>query len=157
MAVAIEELEIQSQEAILMKYKNAKSQDILGFETGEYLSYLTYDNAQEFLKKEYQDDEKTREDWGQTPTVEESLKAMKEYMDFAWGKAKNFRGISSDRSIRHYVAWTWLIGDEDFSTRIDNSNYEYYGKDILVMICEHYGWDHEQWDDGVRANSEPGW
>lgn len=154
--VVTEELKIQSQEAIMERYKYVQPRDTLAFETSEYFLYMTYEHARKFMQKEYKDDEQTKKDWSDPPTVEQSLENMEEYMSFAWGKANNFRGISSDRSIRHYVAWSWLIGDEEFSARIDNANYEFYGKPILVMICQHYGWDHKQWDDGVRANCEPG-
>lgn len=82
---------------------------------------------------------------------ESILNEMLDYMSFAFEKANNFRGISASRSMSHYSAWTWLIGD-DFGNLLD---YEYYGKDNLVEICEKYGWDHSQWDDGVRLNDEP--
>lgn len=153
--VDMSSLRIQPQEKILERYRNVAPRDPLGFEASHYVPYMTYENAEEFLKEEFQNDEETRKEWGSGELdVESTIIDMKEYMDFAWDKANNFRGISSDRSIRHYVAWTWLIGDVDFSAKIDNSNYEYYGKPILVMICQHYGWDHKKWDDGVRVNSE---
>lgn len=155
MEVVKEELKIQPQENIVEKYRSALPTDFLGFECGEYFLYMDFTHAQEFMKEEARNADGAEADWNDhTRSVDEALEKMKDYMPFAWGKAKNFRGISSDRSIRHYVAWSWLIGDEAFSTRIDNTNYEFYGKDILVMICEHYGWDHKQWDDGVRQNSE---
>ena len=75
---------------------------------------------------------------------------MKEYMEFAWEKANEFRGLSAMRSMHHYTAWTWLLGD-DFGNLLQ---YDYYGKDNLIRICEHYGWDHTKWDDGVRSNTE---
>lgn len=73
---------------------------------------------------------------------------MLDYMEFAWDKANNGRGISAMRSMHHYMAWTWMLGD-DLGNLLD---YQYYGKDNLVKICKHYGWDHAKWDDGVRRN-----
>jgi hypothetical protein len=78
---------------------------------------------------------------------------MLEYMPFAWDKANDMRGLSAGRSVQHFVGWTWLAGDDELSAWCDdNSNYQHYGKEILVRICEHYGWDWRQWDDGVRTN-----
>ena len=48
----------------------------------------------------------------------------------------------------HYMAWVWLAGDD----LGDLTDYQYYGKDNLVKICDHYGWDSSQWDDGERTN-----
>lgn len=153
--VEVKDLGIQPQELIVEKYREVSPVDPLGFESGEYMLYMDYTHVEEFLQGKHQNEE-TRKEWDETArTVEVLLKAMEEYMSFAWDKANNFRGLSADRSIRHYVAWTWLIGDEEFSKKIGDAVYEFYGKDILVMICERYGWDHlEEWDDGVRKNSE---
>ena len=74
---------------------------------------------------------------------------MLEYMPFAWKKANDGRGLSAARSMSHFAAWTWLAGDD----LGDLTEYEFYGKDNLVRICEHYGWDPKKWDDGRRVNS----
>lgn len=155
MIVSKDKLKIQPQVAVLARYKARNKDDLLGFEVNEYLAYLNYDKAQEFLKEEFRDDAETRDEWTKIPSLEEALAGMKDYMSFAWDKANGFRGISADRSIRHYVAWTWIISDEQFSDEVDLAQYEFYGKDILVKICERYGWDHNEWDDGVRLNDEP--
>ena len=47
-----------------------------------------------------------------------------------------------------YMPLVWLAGDD----LGDLTEYEYYGKDNLVKICNHYGWDSSQWDDGERTN-----
>ncbi len=38
-------------------------------------------------------------------------------------------------------------------TSVDAGDYEFYGKDNLVRICDLYGWDSSQWDDGRRVNN----
>lgn len=80
---------------------------------------------------------------------------MEEYMAFAWSKANDSRGISAVRSIQHYIAWIWLLGDEAFAREIEtelNSNYCFFGKEILISICKKFDWDSTQFDDGVRTN-----
>lgn len=78
-------------------------------------------------------------------------------MEFAWGKANGCRGLSAGRSLEHMQAWVWLMGDDDFWSELDASiehAYQYYGKPQLVLICNHYGLDWSQWDDGIWRNFE---
>lgn len=82
-------------------------------------------------------------------TDEDVLKDAREYMEFAWEKANGCRGISASRSLLHYKAWMWLLGEDQFE---DIEDYEYYGKDHLVRLCHYLGLDPNQWDDGVRTN-----
>jgi hypothetical protein len=72
-------------------------------------------------------------------------------MDFAWEKANNCRGLSAMRTMTHYKAWLWLLGQDGFD---DLENYSHYGKDNLVRICKFFDLDPKKWDDGRRVNSE---
>lgn len=144
---------MRSQTKILAQIKERQSQDMLGFEWPMYIDALEFKNAKKWLK-----DSVKRMDWDkqQLKTDDEVREAMKKYMDFAWEKANGFRGISAQRSIMHYIAWAWLI-DQEFHDELKkefHENYQYYGKDILVRICEYLELDPKQWDDGVRKNDE---
>jgi hypothetical protein len=136
----------RSQEQIVAKIERIKNNDFFGFKTIDLIGYLDYDHARQYLKKEY-----TRDDWMPNPTDRDSiLKQIEEYMPFAWDKANNLRGISAGRSMAHFTIWVWMLGDED---RFDDlEDYQYYGKDNLRKICDVYGWDADQWDDGIRTN-----
>ncbi len=46
-----------------------------------------------------------------------------------------------------------MHGDDILAAEIDG-HYEHYGKAQLRQICEHHGWDADQWDDDVRVNNE---
>ncbi len=93
-----------------------------------------------------------RDEW--EPSSDESIrKEAVDYMEFAWDKANNFRGLSAGRSMDHFTSWLWLLGDNEIWSSLQQ--YEYYGKDNLRRICEFLGLDADQWDDGVRLNSEP--
>jgi len=139
---------MRTQEEILKKIEDVAEEDFFGFMRGDLLGYLTYENARPFLKPEV-----TVDQWENAPNDRDSIvSVMLEYMPFAWEKANSCRGISAARSMQHYKIWTWMIGDEDAFG--DLNDYEFYGKDNLVKICNHYGWDSSQWDDGVRVNSE---
>ena len=97
----------------------------------------------------------TAEDWQEVePNTDHLLGAIEEYMPFAWDKANNCRGLSADRSVSHMKAWLWLLGD-DLGEKLDGI-YCFYGKPCLRVICEKYGWDWRQWDDGEWRNEEGG-
>lgn len=135
---------MRTQKEILARIDERKQHDLLGFELNDYLACLTLENVKPFLRADA-----NLSDWKQSPHDRDTiLKVMLDYMEFAWDKANNGRGISAMRSMHHYMAWIWFIGD-DLGDLLD---YEYYGKDNLVKICKHYGWDHTKWDDGVRRN-----
>lgn len=136
---------------IIARIAERRAQDIFGFETFDYVQYLPFEDAKPLLVENA-----APEKWTQLPLTREAvLKQMHDYMDFAWGKANGQRGLSAGRSISHYTAWTWLAGDRELSEWTDSEeNYFHYGKPILQHICEHYGWDWKQWDDGVRNNGE---
>jgi hypothetical protein len=135
---------MRTQDEILERIRERKDEDMLGFEWHEYVAYLDFDHAKEFLK-----DTATAEDRNQAD-INGLRQVMIEYMPFAWDKANNCRGISAGRSLAHYVAWLWLAGDDELLGALDD--YEFYGKDELVRICEHLGLDADTWDDGVRTN-----
>ena len=138
---------MRTAKEILQRIEEVKNRDFFGFELSDLLARLSFDEAKPLLNPGA-----TKDDWPEPlPRDRESiLKEMFDYMPFAWGKAKNCRGISASRSMSHYNAWAWLAGDD----LGDLLNYQYYGKDNLVKICEYYGWDYSEWDDGVRVNSE---
>lgn len=140
---------LRTQEEILLRISSLTIEnDWIGTQKNDLICYLDFEHAKDFLKPEV-----TPEKWKeiQMPLDREKIiTQIKDYMEFAWEKANNCRGISAMRSIYHYMTWTWLLCD-DFGNL---SDYEYYGKDDLVKICEYYGIDHTQYDDGVRANSE---
>lgn len=148
-------IKLPTQDEIVARFKDRQPNDMLGFEVGEYVGYMDYDHAKPFLKEGV-----TSEEWSkdrEPHTREILLKVMKDYMAFAWDKANNCRGISANRSIMHYIAWSWLAGDREFSAEVDrlmDEEYEFYGKNILVKICEFYGWDSKTWDDNRRVNDE---
>ena len=139
---------MRTQEQIVEQIENRKGDDILGFETREYLNFLEFEHAKPYLK------EGTKpEQWGQ-PTENSTkniLSIMLDYMPFAWKKAKNCRGISASRSISHYVGWIWMLDD---GFEIDADSYCHYGKNLLREICKQYGWNPKQWDDGIRVSEE---
>ncbi|MHB8392740.1 MAG: hypothetical protein ACYDBH_24700 [Acidobacteriaceae bacterium] len=138
---------MRTDDEIIARIKSLESEDFFRFETLDLLKCLAFGVVRPFLKPDA-----TAEVWGDPlPRDRDSvLKRMHDYMDFAWDKANSFRGLSASRSISHFRSWIWLLGDD-----FPEVEYEHYGKEILAAICEKYGWDVTQWDDGVRLNNEP--
>lgn len=132
-----------TQEELLARINDRMGRDMFGFEWPEYLMYLSSDNAKPFLRP---DAESEPEKWSRESIIER----MRDYLPFAFEKANGERSISATRSVMHYVAWTWLCGDREFSEAIESAaeeNYAPYGKPVLRMIAEHYGWDWRSLDE----------
>lgn len=139
---------MRTDEEIIERLKeiDEKGEDFLGTRRAELVHMLSAGQARPFLKMDVDPG-----DWKRGERDRESiLKRMLDYMPFAWNKAINCRGISAGRSMEHYLEWIWLLGDDPGFLE----EYEFYGKDNLVKVCEKYGWDATQWDDGIRVNSE---
>jgi len=137
---------MRSQDEIVNRYKTISPKDLFGFESDEYIPYLDYEHAKEYLKEGT-----TEEDWNASMETRDPHTVMKDYMGFAWEKANDCRGISASRSIQHYVAWLWLADDNDLWETI-TSNYEHYGKPQLIQICNYLNIDPSQYDDKIRTN-----
>ncbi len=144
----------RTQDEIVARIKARKPDDFFGFEVSQYMNFLDYDHAREFLKSGTTKKEASREEWGEVEggSPEDIIKG---YLPFAWGKANDCRGISANRSIEHMVAWLWLDG-KDWLEKDYDENYQYYGKPQLVRICEEYGVDWRALDDNEWRNSESG-
>jgi hypothetical protein len=143
---------LRSPQEILQRYLSRRATDPLGFEVGEYLPYMSFRDAQSAEIFSPEMPEETFNSARAEYSHEKLLEEMQRYMPFAWEKANGCRGISANRSVDHYIAWIWLMGDDAFLTELEAIPYQHYGKEILVAICQHYGWDSAQWDDGIRTN-----
>lgn len=140
---------MRKQEDIIARFKDTAPQDLFGFEAGEYLRALTRE-AVETLRGEFIKEDADLSEFKPDLTSDEAIvNQCIEYMPFAWEKANGGRGLSAGRTLCHYRAWLWLLGEDQFE---DIDTYEFYGKDELVKICDFLDLDHTQWDDGVRTN-----
>lgn len=134
---------MRSQIEILRRIKEVEKDDFFGFQTSDLLSYLEYENAKPYLKEGV-----TEQEWKVEKRTPKEV--MINYMEFAWEKANNKRGLSASRTLDHYTSWLWLDGDETLYKTL--SRYQYYGKDHLIKICEYLGIECV-WDDGIREDS----
>lgn len=143
---------LPTQRELVGRIAKRESEDVFGFEMQDLAVYLDRDHIRPFLKEDVSVDDWTPDDH----TREAVLARMLDYMPFAWEKANDQRGLSANRSVQHFIAWTFAAGDREFSDeliRMYDEEYQHYGKEILERVCQHYGWDAGQWDDGKRVDS----
>ncbi len=125
--------------------------DFFGVRRGNLIDFLPFKYAKKYLKKGV-----GVKKWSKSVrplTKKAVIKEVKNYMSFAWEKANNCRGISANRSIDHMKAYLWLLNDGSFE-KMEKIEYEHYGKEKLVFVCEHLGIDYKEWDDGERRNTD---
>lgn len=146
---------MRSVEDILKQHAAYKAEAaFLDFRAGDLINFLPFETAKPFLI-----DTATADDWKEDDRSTEAVKAtILGYMPFAWDKANNNRGLSAARSLHHMEAWLWMAEEDQLRERlfIDAEDYTHYGKPHLRAICEHFGWDWKQWDDGRWTNTEDG-
>jgi hypothetical protein len=121
----------RTYEEIVEKAREVVKEDYFGWNLPDYLKYLPYDYAKEFLTEDAK-----REDWSAVVTaysINAVIKEMKSYLEFAFEKAHNERGISANRSMDHYKNWFWLIGEDDMADHIWD-DYDNYGLEKLKQI-----------------------
>lgn len=138
---------MKTSEDIITYYRNEQEGDMFGFTAEVLLPYLSAEQVRPFLK-----DDADLSDWEQEPLKFEAVvAAMREYMEFAWGKVQDHRGISASRSVEKMQAWLWLLGDEETLTFAQASrNYAQYGAPVLKKICEKYGFPVPEGEDIER-------
>lgn len=131
-------LYLRNPEEIKKQIEFWKDNDFFGYKRYDLIEHLDKDFAEEYIKSE------EFANWAPSEyTIESIVRKMADYMEFAWDKAINERGLSASRSIEHYIAWLWLIGDTDaVEFAQDESNYPMYGKPILRYIAERYGFEN---------------
>lgn len=122
---------VRSDAEILARYEAIKGEDFLGFRAEALLPALSAEAAQgSGLFKEGVD----WSDW-KPVTHEEVAEQLRSYMEFAWGKVRDHRGISAGRSIEKITEWAWLLGRDDVMAAMDGADYAQYGAPKLAAAC----------------------
>jgi len=111
---------------------DAKRNEFLNFEPEVLLEFLPFDAVKDLCK-----DETTAETFGAPKTLEEGVDAFLGYMEFAWGKAEDERGLSAMRSIQKLSAYLWLFGRDDLHDLINDDDLcNPYGAPALIAVCD---------------------
>ncbi len=127
---------IRNQEEIKVRFQ--KVSDLFGTQKNDLINYMTFDNAKTFLKEEYvKEVEAGTVKW---VISTDPKKEILDYLDFAYNKAENERGLSAGRSMLHFKTWIWLDDNSFYGEIVDDiDNYTNYGIPTLNKIAKHYG------------------
>lgn len=136
--IANNNFKLRTQAEVVERYKATRENDILGFQADVLLDYMTLDSAEPFIKPEavaaFRSGEKK---WGMVTDIKECAQDFLDYMNFAWTKALDERGISASRSVEKLGEWLWLMNREDLSQLIHQDDlYNPYGAPALIEVCK---------------------
>lgn len=144
---------LRTVDEIKARIKASTKEDMFGTQAVDLARCLPFEEAKTILTIP---DTMTEADWekDRVPATHDALtKVVREYLDFAWGKANDCRGLSAVRSVDHMKAWFWLMGYDDLVSQLDQV-YEYYGKPCLVVCSELVGVDWKLLDNKEWVNGE---
>jgi len=123
---------MRTDEEILSRIQAVLEDDVFGYQVSDLRSCLPFEVVKDHLPAG------TIDRWTPQPRDREGvLSSMRQYMPFAVEKATHHRGLSADRSLSHYSAWVWLLGDADYDA-IDWEAYEKYGAPVLKQLCDRF-------------------
>lgn len=128
---------MRSQDEIVKRIRETKDTDFFGFGQEVLLQALDFEHAKEFIKPEV-----TKEIWNEvfSTYTDENLKKMaSEYLEFAWDKAEDHRGLSASRSVQKMTEFVWLLGMDDVVKKIGDASFTTYGAPILKIVAEALG------------------
>lgn len=115
----------------------ADNADLLGFRCVVLICALDYEHAKAFVKSDV-----TKESWEQDEdaplhlTEEQIRKEGLDYLQFAFGKASDHRGISAGRSVEKMTEFAWLLGLDDIVTAMEKAEYQNYGVPKLKVFAD---------------------
>ena len=132
-------LKLRTQEELKEKFDELRnSTHLFSFQIDVLIFYLTFEDTKIYLKEEFlKEIEAGTKQWLQITTIERCIQDFLDYMEFAFGKAENQRGLSACRSIDKLSIWLWIMNREDLYSIITNEDlYNPYGAPALIEVCD---------------------
>lgn len=126
---------MRTQEELVARMRASALDDLFGFAREVIFPFLSLENAKEFTKKP---ELLTPETWTQPRDEEAVKKELASYMEFAWGKVENHRGLSANRSVTKLSTLVWILGDDITCKAVHEAEYAQYGAPMLAIICKAY-------------------
>ncbi len=126
---------------VLAQLKSGKEPSLveasmLGFWAEVPLEFVTFDDAKKNL-----DMKPDAKPWDATPYTPVAVtEAAKKYMEFAWGKVEDHRGISAGRSVEKIGMFMWLLMRDDVLNAMREADYRNYGAPKLKAACDLLKW-----------------
>lgn len=129
-------MKMRTVQEIVAHCKENKS--FFGFDKEILVPYLPFADAKQFLKKDTTEADFT-DGWKQREQDRDAvIKQMADYLDFAWEKAENHRGLSASRSVEKMETWLWLLGDDENLAKFQAAPFAMYGCPQLKIVAEAY-------------------
>lgn len=124
----------RSQDEILARFR--EHQNVLfDFEVEVLAGYLDYEHVRTHLTEGT-----TADQWAESQ--DDPAQARDDaaaYLEFAFGKARDHRGLSAVRSVHKLSAWAWLLGDDDLAAAMrDDDHYPQYGVPALMLFAKRF-------------------
>lgn len=138
---------MKSQDEIVARIEETKEMPF-NFTPDALLQTLDYEHAKPYLA-----DGVTAEQWDASREETDPLKLARAYIDFAWGKALDHRGLSAGRSVQKIGAWLWAA-NSDLTDKYEATEYPMYGAPQLRLVCERYDWSWPSGDEAAVRMSE---
>lgn len=126
---------MRTQAEILARLDVLRS-EILHFGPDVLVEYLTYENARPFVN-----DDVNEAKWQSAVGTQDHARALADltaYMDFAWRKVEDHRGLSANRSVQKLTEWSWLLGRDDVVAAVEAAPYPQYGAPKLLVVCKAF-------------------
>lgn len=139
-----------TQGELLDRILERAKEDPMQLEVHDYIAYLDKEHA----KKIYPADthEKIDASWDQGAWSEaDILKRIVDYVPKAFDWANRKKDFETMRAFGHFIAWTWLLGDREFSDMLTCHEWSAFGKPAFRLIAEQYGIAWDGLDDGELA------
>lgn len=135
--ISSNKLSLIPSDEVKFKYESIKAQDFLGFSAEAYLPFMNWEDAKEYYKEEFRQKVDSGEIKYTNVIIEEAAQDFLDYMNFAWDKAQNMRGISASRSIEKLSAMLYCMNRADLAEEIQREElYNPYGAPALINICK---------------------
>ncbi len=138
---------MKSIKEIKNKIETGFEHDVFGFGVDDIIEALPFEAAKDYLHESFLNKPTAEGEWEalRLKTDDDIKDKMLDYLSFAWDKADDERGLSADRSVRHFAAWAWLIDDELYNKIEDmyENDYAPYGKPILTLVGDELGYQRK--------------
>lgn len=113
--------------------------DWLGTERNDLITCLPFEHAAPLLRRGA-----TAAGWEPNvcPADPESVeRRAREYLPFAVAQCLAGGALATERTMHHYSAWTWLMGDDEAVTFVrEPDHFPLFGAPVLLWLAGRYEW-----------------
>jgi hypothetical protein len=139
-----------TQDELMARIVMRAQEDAMQFEVPDYIVYLDVDHAKMIYPAEMHS--QIDVEWSQGHWSEADVrKRIVEYVPKAFDWANRQKDHETLRAFGHFVAWTWLLGDREFSDELLREEWTAFGKPSFRRIAERYGVAWKDLDNGETA------